>query len=170
MFKFERYLLGDTDDTLLIDSSEGNALAVLKMALQAERTLDIISRDLDPAIYNRADFVEAVKNMLLKSKRNRLRILVHEPNTIIKRGHRLVDLALFLTSFIEIRVMGWEHAQYNESLFVADRTGYIYRLNGERYEGKLNFNDKRASRLLIHEFDEIWKQSRSDPNFKRALI
>ena len=71
---------------------------------------------------------------------------------------------------IEIRVPGREHAQFNESLFVADQTGYIYRPNSDRYEGKLNFNDKRASRLLIHEFDEIWEKSRTDPNFKRALI
>jgi hypothetical protein len=140
------------------------------MVQQAGRSLHIISRDLDPTIYNTQEFVDSVKKMLLKSKNNRVQILVSDPGKIVKRGHRLIDLSMMLTSFIEIKVLGKEHESFNESLFVADQAGYIYRKNPERYEGKLNFNDKRASRLLIHEFNNLLGRSCTDPNLKRALL
>lgn len=170
MHKFEDYILGETDDTLLIDRSEDNTLASLMMVKQADRTIDIISREMDPVIYNTPEFAETIKQMVLKNKKSKVRILAHEPTLIVRRGHRLVDLAMQLTSFIEIRVPSFEHANYSDSLFIADTTGYIHRLNPERYEGKLNFNDKRISRILTHQFDEIWDKSRSDPNFKRTLL
>ncbi len=170
MNKLEDNILGQTDDTILIDRSEENAFASLLMAKQAGRTLDIISREMDPLIYNNSEFAETVKQLVLKNKRARVRILAHEPTLIVKRGHRLVDLAMQLTSFIEIRVPSLEHANYNDSVFIADTTGYIHRLNPGRFEGKLNFNDKKTSRILTHQFNEMWNKSRSDPNFKRTFI
>ena len=170
MYKFESHFLGKDDEDILIDSSEESIIATLRMAQQAIRTIDIISRPLDPVIYDTEGFVEAVKQMVIKTKKSRVRVLVHEPVQILKHGHQLLDLSLQLSSFIEIRVPGPEHEPINESLFVADRTGYIYRRDCERYEGKLNFKDKRASRLLIHEFEAIWEKSRPDLNLRRALL
>jgi hypothetical protein len=170
MEKFDKYILGETDDDVQIETSEDNRIATLRMTEQASRSIDIISRNLDPAIYNTPEFVEAAKQLVLKSKKNRIRILTNEPNVIVKRGHRLVDLALDLSSYIEIKVPAPEHAQMDEQLLVLDETGYIYRGFSERYEGRFNFNDKRASRLFMHEFDEIWEKARPDPNFKRALL
>jgi len=74
------------------------------MVQQAGRSLHIISRDLDPTIYNTQEFVDSVKKMLLKSKNNRVQILVSDPGKIVKRGHRLIDLSMMLTSFIEIKM------------------------------------------------------------------
>jgi len=167
---FEQSILGETDETVLMESSEENISASLLMAQQVRQSIYIISRELDPIIYNTPEFVETVKQMVLKSKHSRVRILVHDPVRIVKRGHRLVDLALTLSSFIEIRILGKEHATFNEALFVADETGYIHRTQSDRFEGKVNFYDKRTSRLLLHEFNEIWGKSRSDPNLKRALL
>jgi len=140
------------------------------MAKQAERSIDIIDRELDPAVYNNPEFAEAVKQLLLKNRYSSVRVLAHEPLIIVRRGHRLVDLAMQLTSFMEIRVPNYEHADFNESLFIADTAGYIQRTNAERYEGKLNFNDKRIARILAQQFDEMWGRSRPDPNFRRALL
>jgi hypothetical protein len=170
MYKFEHYLLGETDENHLMETSEESVLASLKMAQQAKRTINIISRNLDPIIYDTPEFVDAVKYMVLKSKNNRVRILVQEPEQIVKRGHRLLNLSMILTSFIEMRVPSKEHSSYNEALFIADQSGYLYRKNSARYEGQLNFNDNRRSRILIHEFDEIWEKSRTNPNLKRTLI
>ncbi len=100
MIKFEDCRLGETDEALAIDTSEQLGQVSLEMVRQRKRMLDIISRELDPAIYNTAEFTEAVKQLVLKSRNNRVRILVHEPLRIAKRGHRLVDLAMHLSSFI----------------------------------------------------------------------
>ena len=167
---FANNILHETDETITVESSEENAAAALMMASQAGRSIEIVSRALDPVIFGAPDFVEAVKRMVLKSQYTRVRILVHEPLLIVQRGHRLLDLAFNLTSFFDLRVPGREHADYNESFAVFDTAGYIHRLDGERYEGKLNFNDQRTSRLLLHQFEEIWEKARQDPNLKRALL
>ena len=170
MEKFDKYILGETDDVVQLETREDNRIVTQQMTEQGIRSIDIISRNLDPAIYNNAEFVEAAKQLVLKSKNNRIRILTNEPHVIIKRGHRLIDLALELTTYIDIKVPAPEHAQMDEQLLVLDETGYVYRQFSDRYEGRFNFNDKRSSRLLIHEFDEIWEKARPDPNFKRALL
>jgi len=169
-YKIDNYQLGDTDDTIMLEKSEEHTLASLMMAQQSNRTIEILSRTLDQVIYNTPEFAEAVKRLVLKSKYVKVRILVQEPMAVVKRGHRLLDLAMHLSSYIEIRVPSQEHASFNESMFIADTTGYIHRINPDRYEGKLNFNDKRTSRLLLQQFDQIWDKSRSDSNFKRALL
>lgn len=170
MIRLENYTLGETDEPLVVGTSAEVALAALMMVGQSRRTLDIISRTLDPVIYDTPDFVEAVRQLVLKSRHTKVRLLVHEPAQIMKRGHRLVDLGMQLTSFIEMRIPDNEHADFNESLLIADAVGYIHRQNGERYEAKLNFSDGRASRILSKIFDEMWEKGRTDPNLRRALL
>lgn len=168
--KIDNYVLGDTDDVLMLEKSEEHTLASQMMAQQSSRTIEILSQNLDPVIYNTVEFTEAIKRLVLKSKYVKVRVLVHDPQAVVKRGHRLVNLAMHLSSYIEIRVPSFEHANFKESIFIADTTGFIHRINPERFEGKLNFNDKRTSRILLRQFDAMWEKSRSDPNFKRALL
>lgn len=170
MIRLENYTLGETDDPLTIGTSAEVTMVALMMVSQARRTLDIVSRTLDPIVYDTPEFVEAVRQLALKSRHSKIRLLVHEPAQIMKRGHRLVDLGMQLTSFIEMRIPDNEHADFNESLLIADATGYIHRQNGERYEAKLNFSDGRTSRILSKIFDEMWDKGRSDPNLRRALL
>ncbi|NNE39272.1 MAG: hypothetical protein HKN08_13285 [Gammaproteobacteria bacterium] len=170
MYKFNDFKLGETEDEIEIESSEDNISATNAMVIQASRKIDIISRKLDPVIYDTPEFIEAIKQLILKSSRAKVRVLVFEPEQIVKRGHRLVSLSMDMSSYITINVPNKEHAAFNESLLIADAAGYIYRKESERFEGKVNFNDKRASRFLIHEFDQMWEKSRSDPYLRRALL
>ena len=94
MIKFENYTLGKTEENLAVDTSEQLALASLTMVKHTDRTLDIISRQLDPLIYDTAEFAETVKQLVLNNKRAKVRILAHEPAIIVRRGHRLVELAM----------------------------------------------------------------------------
>ena len=170
MLSFENHILGETDEKIAIDSSNDHRTAALRMAQQAKRGIAIISRELDPPVYNTPEFVEAVKQLVLANRYTHLRAMVFEPLTIVKRGHRLVDLMQNLTSFIEFRVPSFEYDGFNESLFVADDTGYILRTSADRYEGSVNFNDKRSSRILMKKFEEMWGRAKPDPNLKRVSL
>ena len=167
---FQNHRLGQTDEMVSVDTSEAHRLASYLMATQAKRSLDIISRKLDPPVYDTEEFVEAVKRLVLDNNRVQIRVLVFEPQTIVHHGHRLVDMALNLTSFIEFRKPDNEFKTFNESLFIADATGYIHRNSAERYEGTLNFNDRRLSKILTERFEEIWGRSLPDPNLKRVHL
>ena len=167
---FEDYELGRSDESVQIESRDENQDAVTCMAQQSRHSVEIISRDLDPAIYDSEDFVDAVKKMILDNRRAKVRIMVFESRTIASQGHRLVTLAENLNSFIDIRNPGVEHKDYKESLFIADSVAYVHRLNGGRFEASLNFCNKRQSKMLLDQFDEMWEKATPDTNLRKIHI
>ncbi|TAJ96000.1 MAG: hypothetical protein EPO31_00860 [Gammaproteobacteria bacterium] len=170
MTSFDDFVLGRTEDTIPIETREENRLATVQMARQARRALNIVSRDLNPEVYDTPEFTEAVKDLILRNHRSRIRIMSFDTNSIVSRGHRLVTLAMDLSSFIECRIPASEYNHFNQELFIADHTGYLQRLNCERYDGKLSFNDRRAVRHLLGDFDEMWDRAAPNPNFRRLVL
>ncbi|MFQ5659189.1 MAG: hypothetical protein ACE5GZ_02105 [Gammaproteobacteria bacterium] len=170
MLTFKDHELGHTADAVQVTTRAANRRAVTSMAQQCRQHLVIISRDLDPPLYDTVEFIEASKKMVLANRRASIRILVFEPQAIIQRGHRLVNLAMQLSSFFEFRAVGPEYKDFNEALFIADATGYLHRLNSERYEGTVNFNDHRISNYLLQQFEEIWEKASPDMNLKKLHL
>ena len=170
MINIDNYKLGVTQELLQIDSFDGNRIVTAAMAQQCQRTLDIVSRLLDPPVFNTPDFIEAVKRFATKNRKPRIRIIVFDPETIVKNGHRLVDLAGRLSSFIEIRKSGNDYKDYNECLLLADETAFLHRINAERYEATANFNDRRQSKYYLKQFDTMWDVATPDPNLRRVNL
>jgi len=170
MNNFDDYKLGVTGKIIEIENSEDNRLAATCMAQQCTRTLDIISRLLDPPIFNTTGFIEAIRQLVIRYRYTKIRVIVFDPETIVRNGHRLVDLAGSLSSFIEIRKASQQYQDYNESLLIADSVGYIHRKHAERYEATINFNDRRQSQHLQKGFDEMWESAIPDPNLRRVNL
>ena len=170
MHMFENHELGRTDELIRIETSKENRHAIEIMAQQCHRSIEIISRSLDPKIYDTVKFLDFVKKMILDNRRAKVRLLVFEPKTIVQKGHRLMNLAMTLSSFIEFRIPGEDFKDFNESLFLADTTGYIHRPNEDRFEGTLNFYDKLTSKHLLEKFEQIWEKSSPDPNLRKLNI
>ena len=170
MYTSNEYTLGHSEETIQIASREENRLATLHMTQQSSRTLEILSRGLTPEVYDTTEYIEAVKQLILRNHRSRIRILSFDSNNIVSRGHRLINLAMDLSSFIECRIPASEYNHFNQELFIADNTGYLQRLNCERYEGKLSFNDSRAVRHLLGDFNEMWDRATPNPNFRRLVL
>ena len=170
MHTFDDFELARTDEDISINTREENCLAITKMAQQCRKSIEIISHNLNPEIYDTVEFVEATKRMILDNRHTKVRILVFQTQSIVKKGHRLVDLAKDLSSFIEFRVPGEEFRSFNEALFIADSIGYIHRFNAERFEGMVNFNDLRVSKYLRQHFERMWDRSETDVNFRKLSI
>lgn len=170
MYDIEDYRLGETDKLLQLENRAENILVTNHMAKQCQRTLNIISRNLDPVIFDTEEFVDAVKYLALRHRRARIQIIVFEPDTIVKRGHRLLDLSGKLSSFIELRKAHYSFDDYNECLMVADAAGYIHRKYGARYEGTLNFKDRRQAYILLKQFTDMWELATPDPNLRKMML
>ena len=67
--------------------------AVLEITKQSSKKIAIISKDLEPLIYNQSDFLDALKNMALNGRRAQIRILVSDVESINNADHRLLDLS-----------------------------------------------------------------------------
>ena len=167
---FEHFALKDDSQTVVIDTSEECRLAALSMVRQAARGIDIVSRQLDPRMYDNREFCEAVNQLIVGSRRARVRALVRHTDAIIKRGHRLVTLLQRLSSFIEVRVPAREYDEYNAAFLIVDGVGVIHRTLSDRFDGTVSFNDPRMGRELTRQFEEMWQTAVPDASLRRSHL
>ena len=111
-----------------------------------------------------------MRNFIVNHSRCKVRIIVFDPGTIVTHGHRLLDYAGDLSSFVEIRKAGDEFREYNGALFIADDIAYVHRNHAERYEGLANFNDRREAHFLLKQFNRMWDTAVQDSNLRRMRI
>jgi hypothetical protein len=164
------HLLGESSQEIMLDNSTDHITLTDHMISQASRTIRIFTRDLDPIIYDRENFISECKRIALRSKYCRIEILAFESQRIIRKGHRLVELARAISSRIEIRRPGKEYEQHLQSFITFDDKGYIYRPYADRFEGTANYNDARETRQLEKFFKEVWIRSHVDPEMRSLNI
>lgn len=161
--------LGD-DRVLQTEERSEVAAACLHMTRQAKFRLDIVSRDLEPRIFDNADYYEAVKQLAMNNTRSKIRILIQNSEHIAKYGHRLVELSQRLSSFIEIRLQGRDFKEFNEAWLIADDCGWIRRPLSDRFKGECHFNAPRENQERSKQFTAMWDASIEDPNLRRLHL
>ncbi len=166
----ENYRLGETSDLIEMETRDENIQIALSMAKQCQNNLYIVSRKLDPDVFDTVAFVNAVKSLALHHQRTQIRIIVLDIDAIISHRHRLLDLAKKLTSSIELRRAHQSFNQYNEHLMLADVTGYIHRQNGSRYEGTATFNARNHCKMLLDQFSVMWELAVPDANLRKMTL
>ena len=167
---FERLREEDSSETIEIDSSAAHLQASIVLARNAARRIRILSRHLDPPVYDDPLFVDAVKGFVLNNRRASVRVLIQDPAPLRGIHHRFVSFSQRVTSFIELRVPGREHSRYLSAFMVVDDRGVIFRNFAIRYEGIVNFNDMHQANALIRIFDDMWEMSKSDMGLRRLGI
>lgn len=170
MDRFGHLELGKTGEVVPIDTVDHHRDAAVRMAQQVRTSLSIVSRLLDPPVYDTPEFAETLTQTILRNRHLKVRVLVWDPLAVVQRGHRLLELAGKLSSFIELRKPGIEHRDFNGSILLADDCGYLVRQSAERYEGSLNFNDRALSKSLLDAFEEMWAKGTPDPNLRRMIM
>ncbi|MGH8554636.1 MAG: hypothetical protein ACREUD_03575 [Gammaproteobacteria bacterium] len=167
---FQEHTLGQTRVPQKLVTRGDHRQAMLRMVTQSRRTIDIVSRHLDPMIFNERDMVDAFKSLALRNRNVKIRILILDPSPLLHRVHRLVDLALRLTSFFELRTPPPEHRNCNESMLIADRKGYVHSPLSDRYEGVANFHAPDVAKELLRRFDDLWQTALPDPHLRRLSL
>ncbi len=167
---FKNFILGVTNECIQVDSRKLNRDAILKLVASAQDQIVIISRYLDPTIFNNEDFSQAALQLARRARHSSIRILVHDTEPIVKNGHRILELSQRISSKIEIRTICNDYSQFNQSFLVADKTGYIHNLKSDLYDAEVNFNDIDKSKELTETFKNIWELSEQDLAIKRLCI
>lgn len=170
MGKLDDKIPAEAGEEIRLESSDENRETAIQMINNCRRYLDIISRDLDPCIYDTSEMLDAIKKLALRSRFSRIRIIVMHPESLISSGHRIVDLSERLSSFIEIRTPAEHQASYNKAILLVDDNAYIQRMHADRFEGIANFNDRKTVSELDNEFELLWEQARPDPEFRHLML
>ncbi len=162
--------LGESPNTYYLHSEVEYRDLSTRMVEQAKRTLNLITPDLEPNIYDQVPFINAVKQLALKSQVARIRILVQDNSLVRNQGHRLIDLAQRLPSTLEIRRPDKEYAQFTESFLLVDHAGYLHRRLADRYQAKACFNDRLQVSQLEDLFNEAWERGEPDIELVRLHL
>lgn len=157
-------------ETITLHDREETAFASIKLITQAKCTLDITSHDLDAAIYDNDEFVTAVKDLATRGRQSKIRILIQDSSKIVSHGHKLVELALRLSSFIEIRCQSSRFHEYNEAWLIVDESAWSRRRLTGRFEGECDFHAPRLIQEIMITFNEMWAESEPDPNLRRLHL
>lgn len=168
--EFDALELGERSDPITVETGEQVRQASIALVSRSRRQVDIVSRHFDPVVYDTAEFADALRNFVLGSSRANVRVIVMDSTPILATGHRIVALAQRLSSYIEIRKPGKQHARYNCAFLLADRIGSVYRALPDRFDGVVSFGDRRIAGDLIDTFEELWAHSEPDPNLRRLSL
>lgn len=141
--------------------------AGIVIAQQARREILLFGRTLETDLYDADAFVEAVRRLALARPELPVRILLSDPQTSAKVGHRLIRLAQRLTSRVAIRRLADDFLNRSDAFLVCDERGYVRRVLAESKEGVADVDGRREARRLRGEFMEMWEHSECDLELRR---
>lgn len=162
--------LGETAGPIHLDTREDNRAAALRLAEQGERTLHLLTRNLDPVLYDNEPFIDAVRRLAIYSPRTKVYILLQDPTEVVMRGHRIVELARRISSHIFINRVCEDDQSRTDSFLIVDQTGLLYRPHAGRYEGTVDFHAPGQARQLLKYFEDAWERSQPEPELRRLHI
>ncbi len=154
----------------VISTREEMRLAAIEVASRATRRLSIYTHDLEPGIYDDHEFLETVKQMVLKRRYSRIRVLLADPTRAIKNGNQFVALGRRLNTYIEFRNVREDLQNYPESYLIADDFALVFRQDAERWEGIADTYEPAVAKMYGNTFDEIWQASEVEIEFRQLGI
>ena len=164
-----------------VQTEDGGSYRVLKsladnrdastvVAAVAKRELVLFSRDLEPLLYDRQEFISVVQALATRSRMSRIRMACIDPGASVRAGHRIIALAQRFSSYIEVRRASRDHENLVDTYLVADDMALLYRPLCTRYEGFADLHDPLQAREKLRGFEDIWQQAEPDPEFRRLGI
>ena len=145
--------------------------AVVQVTGVANRTLSIFTHDLEPEIYDHDDFLETLKKFILARTFARVRVLIVDPQRVIKNGSRFVSMGRRLNRYIEFRNVRPELQQgHAEAFFIADEHALVYRARAESWEGMSDTYEPAVARIYLSKFETIWNACEIERELRQLQI
>ena len=162
-----RTMVLDLGQRIEFDGWAANQRGAVRVARAANRSLALFTRDLEPQTYDTEAFLAEVRRVALAGRYARVRVLVQDSARAAREGHRLVELARRLSTYIELRKPHDDHRNLIESFLVADERAVLYRKEADRFEGYADLDNPLEARRLLRTFDEIWQRANPDSEMRR---
>jgi predicted GNAT family N-acyltransferase len=146
---------------VLETASRDDLVAVASQLIaDARHAVVIHHRDLAPGVLDHEEVLSALRRLATSGRGADLRLLLGDPDKLLRDGHRLIPLAQRLTSTIHLRVPVEEADMAYPSAFLAnDVGGYLMLPLAERHEGRGATCNPGKCRELQRYFDEVWERA-----------
>lgn len=162
----------ETDANLiLIDELDDFSSHSLQVVESSRREVLLLSKTLDPALYNNESFYQAILDFARNDRNVQVKILVKDIQPVVEQGHRLLTLARRLSSKIEIRKLHTKPQKDSITYLIGDRKHLLYMHEDQVYNGFVNYEAAQESKSLADEFTYLWDtHSELDPALRTMLI
>jgi len=151
-----------SDDALqhiIFDGAADYIAALDTVCASAQRTLNIFEKDFDGIGFNSEARFGVLQRFLLASPINRLNLLAHDPQHLIRYCPRMMMLLRQFGSSMFIYQTPKSLSHISEPFAVADNANYVRRYHFDDTRGLLAKNDPEESRRLNSRFNEMWTSS-----------
>lgn len=139
----------------------------MELITQIERSLRILSYDLDHEVFDDEKMSTLISALARKSRYTHIHILLVDSTALARQGHRLLSLQRRLPSNIFIRLVSCDPQEIKNNLIIADDCGIICQSIKENKKIWANFNNRPIVTNHATQFDELWNKSTEDKNVRQ---
>ena len=136
----------------------------------ANRTLAILTHDLEPDVYDHDDFLESLKRFILARTFARVRVLIVEPERTLLSASRFVAMGRRLNSYIEFRRLRPELGSQPDAFFIADEQALVYRARAEAWEGMSDTYEPAVARMYLGRFETLWNACEIESEVRQLQV
>ncbi len=144
----------------IISSIDELRQGVLAVAQLAERSITILTPDLESGVYDDEAFLEVIKHLVLSRSYASVRVLISDPARAIRNGNAFVELGRHLHTYIEFRNL---HEKYrgstNDAYIIADDFAIIYRKDARRLDAYMGTHERAVAKQQLQAFEQPWEDS-----------
>lgn len=144
---------------------------VLTVAGSAERELALFSDTLSHRLWGSVEFCEIVRTLVIRHERNRVRVLVRQPEQVLADGaHRLIELARQIPSRIQMRGAVAPADVIREEWLIADRRGVVQRHDTAGDQAVARPDDPGRASALLARFNTYWEHGSRSREFDELRL
>lgn len=145
----------------LFDGMTDYTAALDAVCASAQHSLNIFEQDFSDIGFNSEVRYNALRHLLLGSANNRLKLLAHDPQHLVRYCPRMMLLLREFGHSMEIFQTPAHMKGVTEPFAVADNSHFVRRYHFDDTRGLLAKNDAAGARLLNSRFHEMWQSSHS---------
>lgn len=136
------------------------ATSRLQLLAQARHRLCLYQPRLDADLYGGTADMAELRRIATSGRGADIRILLHDPESALREGHRLVALAQRLPSVLHLRTPVEEvDLAYASAYLLTDQGGYLFQPDARRADARASLQDRAAQAPLQQHFNEVWERS-----------
>ena len=152
---------GPTLGAVAVSDREGAVAATVALVQGARRRIRILSRVLDPGLYDDPRVLDALRGFATSTTDAEVRLLVLDAIAIQRAHAPLLALAQRLPSVFQFRELSDPVDRARADAFLAtDAGGCYHREFGHRFDGEAMLAGAGRARQLSEAFDPVWERSR----------
>jgi hypothetical protein len=103
--------------------------------------------------------VDLVRAFCLASRRNQIRIVLHDPHPMYRNCPRLLQLLRQFSHVISIHETQYHAKNVYDPFVLVDERHYLHRFHYDAPNGLLALEDPHAASTLRDRFEELWASS-----------